>query len=255
MQSEMKVLRAAPIPRVSNIKQPPTSNRLLAALPADEYDRLLPSCELVRLPKNRILYEAGDEVHYAYFLNSGMASLLAITEEGFTIDLGAVGREGFIGDPIIQDVGTTPYRAVVQAPSEALRIKADVLRAELNRVGKLRKLLQRHASVLQTQMVQALICNLFHPVESRFSRWLLVASDCLDTTSFEMTQEDIALMLGKHRNRISVAAGKAQETGLIEYDRRGRITILDRQGLEASACECYRIVKECVKNSFDRPNR
>jgi len=135
-------------------------NRLLAALPRDDYDRLLPNLESVRLPKNRILYEAGDALHYAYFPNSGMASLLAITEDGSTIEIGTVGREGYLGAPILHQVGITAYRVTAQLPMTALRMEAQAFLSEVDRECPLREMLLRYAHVVETQLVQAELCNL-----------------------------------------------------------------------------------------------
>jgi len=206
-----------------------SKNRLLAALPRDEYERLLPGLELILLPRNRILCEAGEATKYAYFLIGGMASFLSITEDGQTIDISMVGSEGFIGDDIITKVGITPCRVMTQFPSEALRIEAQPLLVEFDRGYKLQELLLRYSHVLKTQLVQASICLPFHSVRQRFSRWLLVTSDCLHSDSFELTQEHLAIMLGKHRNQIGVAASELRKKGLIHY-HRGGVTILDREG-------------------------
>jgi len=244
---------AMPLSRLADFKQPVASieNRLLAELPRDEYERFSARFESVNFPKNRILYEVGDTLQYAYFFKGGMTALLAINDEGQTIEIGMVGSEGFIGAPIIRKVGVTPYRVMTLLHCPAVRIPAKHLLDEFNRGGKLQELLLRYSQVPETQLVQSTICNLFHPVEQRLCRWLLVTQDCVHGDSFDLTQENIAIMLGKHRNRISVAAGKLQNRKLIQYNRRGRITILNRKGLEAFACECYRIVKESVEACFD----
>jgi len=226
-------------------------NHLLAGLTREEYERLSVDLDLVRLPRNRILYEAGEAINHAYFLNGGMASFLAITEDGQTIDICMVGNEGFIGDDIISKVGFTPCRVMTQFPCEALRIEAEPLLVEFNRGGKLLELMLRYSHVLKTQLVQASICLPFHSYRQRLSRWLLVTGDCLQSDSFDLTQEHIAIMLGKHRNRISTEAVELKKRGLIDYNRRGQMKILDRKGLEATACECYRIIGECIKNSLD----
>jgi CRP-like cAMP-binding protein len=237
------------------VAQPPEQalieNRLLAALPRDEYERLAPNLEFIRLPRNRILCEAGEALEYAYFLNGGMASFLSITEEGQTIDICMVGSEGFIGDDIIAKVGITPCRVMTQFPCEVLRIEGKALVVEFNRGGKLQALLLRYSHVLKTQLVQASICLPFHSYRQRLSRWLLVTSDCLRSDSFNLTQEHIAIMLGKHRNRISTEAVELKKCGFIDYNRRGQMKILDRKGLEVTACECYGVVKECIKNSIN----
>jgi len=235
----------------SKERSKPVENRLLTALPHDEYDRLSEDLELIRLPRNRILYEAGEAINHAYFLNGGMASFLAITEDGQTIDICMVGSEGFIGDDIISKVAITPCRVMTQFPCEALRIEAEPLLVEFNRGGKLQELLLRYSHVLKTQLVQASICLPFHSYRQRLCRWLLVTSDCLQSDSFDLTQEHIAIMLGKHRNRISTEAVELKRRSLIDYNRRGQMRILDRKGLEATACECYRVIGECINNSRD----
>jgi CRP-like cAMP-binding protein len=230
---------------LSNDASVGVGNSLLAALPRDEYERLLPNLESVRLPKNRILHEAGDTIHHAYFLNSGMTSLVAITEEGETIEIGTVGSEGFVGVPIVHEVGTTPYRVIVQMPAEAARIEPHHLIDEFNRGGKLRELLSHYAHVLEIQMVQSLVCHLFHNVGQRLSRYLLVTSDCLQLAAFDITQEHIANMMGKDRSQVGAAASALRQKGLIRY-QRGRMTILDHGGLREASCECYAVVRDCM---------
>jgi CRP-like cAMP-binding protein len=227
-----------------------TANRLLAALGRDEYERLLPKWELVLLPKNRILYEAGDTMAHSYFPNGGMASLLAINDDGQTIEIGTVGSEGFIGVPIIHEVRATPYRVMVQMPMTAIKMEAASLITECNRGGRLKKMLLRYAHVQETQLAQAVPCSLFHSVEQRVARRLVVTSNCVDSDTFEMTQEQLGIILSRHRNRIGAAVGELKEKGLIEHGR-GQITILDRKGLEACACECYRIVKDCIERTLE----
>jgi CRP-like cAMP-binding protein len=224
-------------------------SRLLAALPRDEYERLLHKLESVRFPRNRILYEAGDAIHYAYFPNRGMASLLAITEDGSTIEIGTVGREGYLGASILHQVGITPYRVTAQMPMTALRIEAKAFLSEVNRECRLRELLLRYAHVVETQLVQAVVCSLTHTVEQRMARRLLVMSDCLESETFEVTQEQLSIILDRHRNRISAAGIVLREMGLIEIARR-QLRIVDRQGLKAAACECHRIVKKTIDHVF-----
>ncbi len=220
-------------------------NRILAALPRDEYGQFLGHLEEVRLPRNRIIYEAGDETRYAYFPQGGMASLVAITEDGRTIEIATVGREGFIGLPILRETGITPYRVIVQMPTEAARIEPHLLFSEFNRGGKLRDLLGHYAHVLEVQMVQSLVCHLFHNASQRLARYLLTTSDCLSLDSFEITQEHIANMLSKDRSQVGIAANTLKQKGLIQY-KRGCVTILDRNGLRGASCECYLIVRDAI---------
>src|SRR6266498_2146650 len=220
-------------------------NRLLTALFRNEYELLARSLEPVRYPRNKILYEAGDTMRQAIFINRGMASVLAITDKGEPIDVGTVGREGFVGVPLILRADKASYRVMAQTRIEAVKIDSEVLREHFSRSGKLQEVLLGYANVLQTQAVQAVVCRPLHTLEQRLSRRLLVIIDCLDTDVFNLTHEQIATVLGRHRNRVGVVARGLQEEGLIELSR-GSVKILDRQGLRAAACECYRIVKECM---------
>lgn len=222
-------------------------NKLLAALPQDELERFLPNLEPVYLEKSEILYVVGDTVQYGYFPNTGMISLLSTTESGATVEVALVGQEGVMGIPPILRINTTPYEAMVQISSEAFRVKADSLVKEFDRGGKLQKLILRYTHVLLTQISQSAVCNRFHTVEKRLCRWLLIARDRVDSDYLDLTQEIIAHMLGTPRTGVTMAACTLQKQGLIRY-ARGKITILDRAGLEAGSCECYRIFKE----EFDR---
>ncbi len=220
-------------------------NRLLAALPRDDYDRILPKLEVARFPRNRIVYEVGDPMQHGYFLTSGLVCLLAITEAGETIDVGMVAKEGFIGVPIILNSSTTPCRVITQLPCEVLRIKREQLLAEFNRGGKFQKLLLSYTQAQQVQLIQSAVCHSLHTIRQRLGRWLLVVSDCVQSDSFDVTQEHIANMLGHQRNRITLAARELFQEGLINYGG-GSMKIVNRSGMEAAACECYQIVKESV---------
>jgi CRP-like cAMP-binding protein len=225
----------------------PITNRLLAALPRDEYERLFPHAHFIRLPRNRIVYETGDEVRHAYFLNNGMASFLAITEDGQTVDICTIGNEGFIGVPIVLAVPIMPCRVVTQLPSDALMIKSEPLLVEFNRGETLQQLLLKYAYAHQAQVIQSSICHSLHTIRQRLCRWLLVVSDSVQSESFEVTQEHIANMLGHQRNRITLSARELLQQGLIEYGG-GNMRILHRVGLETAACECYRVIRESLTN-------
>ncbi len=220
----------------------PSKNRILAALPNEEYKRLLRDLEPAHLPQNKIISEAGDRIEQAYFLLNGVASLLSITEAGETIEAAMVGNEGMIGIPMILRGGVTPYRTILQLPADAMRIRAEALQNGFERGGVLRDLLLRYTYSLLTQISQSAICNHFHKVEERLSRWLLVMQDRIQADSFRLTQDFISDMLGASRSSVTVAALNLQNVGIIHY-RRGKITILNRRALESSACECYRVVK------------
>ena len=222
-------------------------NRLLAALPHEEYDRLQPHLDLVHLSTRRTLSEAGDLIEHAYFLNSGMGSLLALTQDGTTVEIAMVGNEGMLGIPVVLGVHKTAYRIMVQIPGDAMRIKADVIWAEFKRGGKLQDLLLSYTHALITQISQSAVCNRFHTVEKRLCRWLLIVHDRVEGNTFHLTQEIISFMMGTPRTAVTMAAGALQDAGLIRY-KRGKITIIDRHGLEDAACECYTIVAQSLKD-------
>src|ERR1051326_5252410 len=174
-----------------SLKDPDTTfdNRLLAALPRDEYERLSPHLELVRLAPGQILYNVGDAVRHAYFPKGGMLSLLSITETGRTIEVGMIGNEGMAGIPIILSSGAAPYQIMVQLPCNALRIREGALMVEFKRGGRLQELLLRYTPPLRTQLAQSAACNRFHTVEQRLCRWLLVSSDRVRADTLHLTQE------------------------------------------------------------------
>ena len=183
----------------------------------------------------------------AYFISEGMVSLLAITEDGQTVDICTVGKEGVVGLPMVLNVPIMPCRVVTQLPCEALMLKGTQLLAEFNRGSTLQRLLLKYAYAQQSQIIQTAVCHSLHTIRQRLCRWLLVISDSVQSDSFDVTQEHIANMLGHQRNRITLAARELSQSGLIEYGA-GTLKILDRDGLEAAACECYRIVLELISN-------
>jgi CRP-like cAMP-binding protein len=222
-------------------------NHLLAALTDEEYRRLSPHLELVRLPAGKILYEPGDKVRYAYFLKGGMVSLLSTTHDGRSVEVGMIGNEGLAGMPIIFGVSQAPYKIMVQLQGHAMRIKAEALRGEFKRGGHLHDLLLHYAHTLLTQIAQSAACNRFHTVEERLCRWLLVSRDRVQTDTLHLTQEFISHMMGVPRTSVTAIASGLQKEGIIRHSR-GKITILDRRRLETVSCECYRLVSEEIRH-------
>jgi CRP-like cAMP-binding protein len=218
----------------------PTDNRLLAALPPAEYERLIPHLERVHL-RQGVLFEVGDFIRHTHFPLSGVVSLLCMTEAGETVEVAMVGNEGMVGVPIILRAGVTLYRGMVHIPADAMRIKSDVLKTEFNRNSQLQDLLLRFTHVLLAQVSQSAICNRFHTVDARLGRWLLVIHDRVGRETFYLTREFISQMLGTRRTVVTIAANKLLDAGCIRY-KRGKITIINRQELESAACECYRTV-------------
>jgi CRP-like cAMP-binding protein len=232
---------------MSAILNKPVENRLLALLPADEYERLRPNLRQVSFSLGEVVYEFGAQLDYVFFPTTSIVSLLYTMENGASAEMGLTGNDGVVGIALFMGGGTMPNRAVVQSAGGALKMKAKVMQDEFARGGRFQQLLLRYTQALITQISQTAVCNRLHSVEQQLCRWLLLSHDRLKTNELVMTQELIADMLGVRREGVTVAAGRLQDAGAISYVR-GRIQILDRQELEATACECYRVVKD----EFDR---
>jgi CRP-like cAMP-binding protein len=229
--------RAAALARDS-----PHQNHLLDALPASDYERIAPNLELIPMKLGDVLYESGAQLRYVYFPTTSIISLLYVMEDGASAEIAIVGNEGMLGISLFMGGDTTPSRAVVQSAGHAFRLKAELLKNEFGRFGPTMHLLLRYTQALITQMAQTAVCNRHHSVDQQLCRWLLLSLDRLASNELSMTQELIASMLGVRREGVTEAAGKLQDAGLIRY-QRGRITVLDRPGVEARVCECYQVVK------------
>jgi CRP-like cAMP-binding protein len=223
--------------------QHPHDNRLLAALPREDVERLLPQLTSVTLALGDVLYEPDRAMAYLYFPTTAVVSLIYTMADGTTAEMGLVGNEGVVGIALFMGGDTTPNQAIVQVAGEAFRLQAPVLRTEFARAGAVQLALLRYTQALITQISQTAVCNRLHAIEQRLCRWLLLTRDRVPSDEIQMTQEFIAHMLGVRREGVTLAARHLQEAGLIRYVR-GHITILDRPGLEATACECYRVVKD-----------
>ena len=219
------------------------ANRLLAALPAKDYARLLLKLEEIPLTFAKTLYEPGDIIRHVYFPNSGIISLLSAVEERSLVEVGIVGNEGFVGVPVFLGVKTSNNCALVQGAGVALEMKTADFLAECENGGALPRLLQRYTHSLIMQISQSAACNRFHPIEARLARWLLMTSDRMESDEFQITQEFLSNMLGVRREGVSKSATQLQQNELINYSR-GKITILNRAGLEAASCRCYFIIKD-----------
>jgi len=229
-------------PLAASGKHSPKQNHLLAALPADDYTRLLPDLELVPLPLGWAVYEAGGKLGYVYFPTTCIISLLYVMEDGASAEIAITGYDGLVGIALFMGGETTPSRAVVQSAGYGYRLKASVLKREFEQGGALQHLALRYTQALITQMAQTAVCNRHHSVEQQLCRWLLLSMDRLPSNELAMTQELIANMLGVRREGVTEAAGHLQAVGLIHYSR-GKITVPDRAKLEARVCECYAVVK------------
>lgn len=220
----------------------PLGNDLFAALPRAEHEHLLPWLEPVRLSLGDVVYEPGAHLEYLYFPTTAIVSLVYTLADGSTVEMGLVGNDGVVGIALFMGGETTPNRGIVQITGDAYRLKAKITKQEFKRGGALQLLLLRYTQALVTQISQTAVCNRLHSLEQRLCRWLLLCQDRVKSDELMMTQEFISNMVGGRRESVTVAAGRLQQLGLIHYSR-GHIKILDRRGLEATVCECYRVVK------------
>ena len=231
--------------------QPPQSsavrNRLLAALPADVLNQLLPKLQRVSLTMRKSLATPQEPIEAVYFVESGWVSMVANLDEGAQAEVGIIGREGMAGHALVIGVDTAFVEAFVQAPGEALRMEAGAFRHELDTHPALFRRLLRYVEAMHAQIMQTAACNGRHHIEQRLARWILMAHDRAEDDDLPLTQEFLALMLCVQRPSITVVARTLQQAGIIRY-ANGTITVLDRDGLEATACDCYRAVRE----RFDR---
>jgi len=221
----------------------PKSNHLLAALPAQDFENLVPHLELVPMALGQMLYEPGVQMRHAYFPTTCIVSLHYVTESGASAETAGVGNEGVVGVALFMGGDTTSSSAVVQTAGQAFRLDRYVLKELFEKGGALQRLLLRYTQALMTQMAQTATCNRHHSVEQQLCRWLLLTTDRLPDRELVMTQELVASMLGVRRESVTDAAGRLQNLGYIRY-RRGHIGVLNRAGLETTACECYGVVKK-----------
>jgi len=217
-------------------------NRLLALLPAEEFGRLREHLSPVFLTAGEAIYDSGLPADWIYFPTTAVVSFVHTAESGATTQVGVVGNEGVLGLAVLLGAKSLPDGAIVQIAGEALRSRGEVVAAEFWRAGTFQHLLLRYLQALMTQISQTAACNQMHSVEQRLCRWLLLCLDRVESDELTMTQEVLAGMLGDRRESVTLAAGNLQSLGLIQY-ARGRVAVLDRAGLEAMACECYKIVR------------
>jgi CRP-like cAMP-binding protein len=222
-------------------------NRLMASLKEVDQEDLQRHLEPVTLEYRRALYKADERIDFVYFIESGVASLVNMMADGGSLEVGTVGNEGVVGLPILLGDETAPTAVYMQVPGWGLRIRAATFREKMERSATLRTSMLRYAHAFFNQMTQCAACAHFHSLEQRCCRWLLMTRDRMPSDEFLLTHEFLAMMLGVRRAGVTTAAGALQRAGLIQY-RRGRVTILDRRGLEDAACECYAI----TRTAFDR---
>jgi CRP-like cAMP-binding protein len=219
----------------------PRQNHLLGALRDDKFERIAAALEPVRLARPTELEGANEPIKFVYFPTSGVASIIAIDAGGETVDTAMIGREGMTGLAVFLGTGQTPMRTIVQVPLTGVRLRSELLRAELERGGRLVALLQGHVQVVMVTMAQLILCNRSHRLDQRAARWLLQVDDRVEEAPFRVTQEFLAQMIGAQRPALSVAMRQFKDAGLVSYSR-GQISIADRDGLLSRSCGCIRII-------------
>jgi CRP-like cAMP-binding protein len=222
-------------------------NRLLAALPESDYERLIPHLKTVSFSFGQVLIEPEEPITQVYFPHKAVVSLVTTMENGSSVEVGMVSNEGMVGLPVISGSNASNITAMVQVIGSGTQMKADILKSEFDRGGVLQNLLLRYFQTLYIQVSQGAACNRLHTLEQRLARWLLTVSDRMESDNFPLTQEFISQMLGVRRSGVTVAANSLSQAGIINYSR-GKISIYNRQALEHTSCECYQVMKD----QFDR---
>ena len=222
-------------------------NRLLESMPTGDRRHMLARCDLVDLAFGEVVCAADAPIAHVYFPTTSFISLIMPIDDVDSLEVGLVGDEGMFGIPLVLGVDVSPVRAVVQGPGAAFRMGADVFRRELQRSAALQRGIARYAFVQLSQLGQTAACTRFHVVEARLARWLLMTQDRAHSSTFHITHEFLALMLGVRRVGVTMAASALQRRSLIQYTR-GRITVLDRSGLKSASCGCY----EADRHSYER---
>jgi CRP-like cAMP-binding protein len=227
----------------TNAEGKPVSNIILLSISDSEYNSLRPHLEYVNLPNHLVIHEAGGKLEFVYFPNRGLISLVVVMKDGRTAEAGVVGNEGFTGAPAAVGLSRGPLRAVIQIAGDGFRVRVGVLQNTLAAAPHLRLLLNRYVAIRGMQIAQTAACNRLHGIEQRLARWLLMTQDRVTSGSLRITHDFLATMLGTDRPSVSLAAGVLQKKGFIEYTR-GAVKIVNRKKLEASACECYGVIRQ-----------
>jgi len=219
------------------------NNRVLLALPESEYQSLRPLLSFQYLPSHTSLHEPGEKLEFVHFPNRGLVSLVVVTREGKTVEVGVVGNEGLVGTPALVGLDRYPHRAVVQIAGDGFRIRVEALRNAMASSPYLQNLSSRHAVIQGMQAAQSAACNRLHGIEQRLARWLLMMQDRVDNSHLCITHDFLSAMLGTDRPSVSLAAALLQRKGTIEYTR-GAVRIVNRELLEEASCECYQVIQQ-----------
>jgi CRP-like cAMP-binding protein len=215
-------------------------NRLLVAIPQEDLERFFSDLHPVSLSLRQVLHEVGAPLDDVYFIEQGVASVLTNMADGSTIEVGMIGMEGMVGVPALLGGKTSVQKVIVQIPGTALRMNAALCKAAFDQSEAVRRVVLRFTEAVLNLSAQTAACNRLHSIEQRCARWLLMAIDRIQSDRMPLTHEFLASMLGVRRAGVTNIAGELQRSGLIRY-HHGQLSIVDRDGLEANACECYRI--------------
>ena len=230
-------------PSTPEVDGSPLFNTLLLDLPNQESQLIFPHLEFERLRLSDLLNEIRQTIKFVYFMNSGLASILTVMVDGKSVEVGLVGKEGFVGTPLLAGFTSSPTRIIIQIEGSAFRLRASLLADLLRTCPEFERRLQQFSQIVTLQASQVAACNRLHEVHERLARWLLMSQDRIGSALVPLTQEFLAHMLGTRRSSVTVAASTLQKAGLITY-ARGQVNIVDRRGLENASCECYRALVE-----------
>jgi CRP-like cAMP-binding protein len=227
----------------TSVEGKPVSNKVLLAMPDNEYELMRPDLTYIDLPHHLSLHEPTQKIEFVYFLNRGMVSQVVVTKDGRTVEVGVVGKEGYVGAGLAAGLSRSSVREVIQIAGDGFRMMGNALERILQSAPQLQVILNRHTGLQGMQVAQTAACNRLHDIQQRLSRWLLMTQDRVDSGVLPITHDFIATMMGTDRSTVSVAAAILQKKGIIEYVR-GAVKIVNRRKLEKSACECYGVIQQ-----------
>src|SRR6202163_4446051 len=238
-----KTLRAVPAVERTNAEGKPVRNKVLVAIPDEEYKLMRPDLTYVDLPNHLSLHEPTQSVEFVYFPNRGMVSQVVVTKDGRTVEVGVVGNEGYVGAGLAVGLSRSSVREIIQIAGDGFQMLGDALERILRSAPKLQVILNRHTGLQGMQIAQTAACNRLHDIQQRLSRWLLMTQDRVDSGVLPITHDFVATMMGTDRSTVSLAASILQKKGIIEYVR-GSVKIVNRRKLERAACECYAVIQQ-----------
>jgi len=227
----------------TNSEGKPVSNKVLLAAPDNEYDLMRSDLRYIELPHHLSLHEPTQNIEFVYFPNRGMVSQVVVTKDGRTVEVGVVGKEGYVGAGLAVGLSRSSVREIIQIAGDGFRMMGNALERILRSAPQLQMILNRHTGLQGMQVAQTAACNRLHDIQQRLSRWLLMTQDRVDSGVLPITHDFIATMMGTDRSTVSLAASVLQKKGIIEYVR-GAVKIVNRRKLEKSACECYAVIQQ-----------